>query len=138
MNAFEKNIQQIRQIRSLRVQSKVRKQAKCAQELQLLDANIEKAQRNIQHEKQQAITFQRDGLARLLAGSLVGVDSLKEFNSQKLSGIKKVANAQQEALEIGHSREAVLQKLALCNAATKEAEKRLIGIEEVIEKELWK
>lgn len=138
MTTVEKQIQQIKQIRSLRVRAKIREQAKSMQEVQLLDASIEMARSNIQLEEQRAITFQRDGLSRLLGDSLVGVENLKEFNVQKLKGIKKVADAKQEVLEIDNSRREASKKLATCIKATKEAEKRLIGIEEVITKELWK
>lgn len=138
MKSIEKQIQQIKQIRFLRVQTSMQEQAKCMQEVQLLDASIEKARRNIQLEEQRAITFQRDGLSRLLGGSLVGVESLKEFNSRKLQGIRSVADAKQEVVEISNAKATALKQLSVRARASKLAEKRLIGIEEVITKELWK
>lgn len=135
---IEKQIQQIRQVRSLRVRASMQAQAKCMQEVQLLNANIESAQNNVREVEQNAITFQRDSLSRLLGGSLVGVESLKDFNARKLQGIKNVADAKQEVMEISNSRAVASKQLSVCAEVTRAAEKRLLGIEEVISEKLWK
>lgn len=138
MDELEKQIRQIRAIRALRVRARMREQLASVQEVRLVEQAITFAEGKVNHEEVQAITFQRDGLAKLVSGTLVNIESLKQFNHEKLKSIKTIADAKTEVAGLKNARSGALEHLEVCESATKQAQKRLLGIEEVVEKDLWK
>lgn len=138
MDDLTRQIEQIRTVRALRVRARRREQAKASQEVQLAALNIEKSRTKISVEESQAITFQRDGMSKLTDGNLVNIERLMDFNTQKLKSIKRIADAKIELVEFNAQRNNALEALAQRVLATQQAEKKLLGIEEVIENELWK
>lgn len=138
MRNFQKQLSQIAQIRELRVRSRLREQGKRSQEVQLAEKEVERTILEVSQQEQQAITFQRDGMAKLVDGNLVGIDRLVEFNTQKLKFIKNIADSKTDVIVSRDEHARALENLSVSEQATREAEKRLIGIEEVIQKQLWK
>jgi len=138
MGEHEKQIKQIREIRALRVRARMREQQSSVQEVKRIEQAIACAEVKVNHEEVQAITFQRDGLAKLVSGTLVNVESLKQFNHEKLKSIKTIADTKTEVAGLKNAKVSALEHVEVCESATKQAQKRLLGIDEVVEKDLWK
>lgn len=138
MNGKDKQLQQIRKIRELRVHARLRDQAISTQKVQSAYQAVRDAQDKVEQQEQRAITLQRDGLSELVNGKFVNIDSLKDFNLQKLKSIKQIADAKQDVLGLEHEKDVAVEHMENCVQVATQAQKRLIGIEEVVSKNLWK
>lgn len=138
MSEYEKQLKQIRKVRELRVNARLREQAISVHKVNSVQRSIEEAQAKVNEQEVQAITLQRDGLKELVNGKLVNIDSLKDFNFQKLRSIKQISEAKQEVSGLQNEKSVALEHMEHCTELATDAQKRLIGIEEVVSKSLWK
>lgn len=138
MNTFIKDIQQIMAIRKLRVDSSRRKQKLKALEQDQAARAIESAQAHFEQTEQRLIQIELETLQRLTNGNFVKVDQLVSFTKLQQQGIKKIKNIQQ-SIDQSHQQYESAQ-LAYQESCLKvnQAEKKLLGIEEVLLQKLWK
>lgn len=138
MNTFIKDMQQIMAIRKLRVDSSRRKQKLKALEQDQAARAIESAQAHFEQTEQRLIQIELETLQRLTNGNFVKVDQLVSFTKLQQQGIKKIKNIQQ-SIDQSHQQYESAQ-LAYQESCLKvnQAEKKLLGIEEVLLQKLWK
>lgn len=138
MNTFIKDIQQIMAIRKLRVDSSRRKQKLKALEQDQAARAIESAQAHFEQTEQRLIQIELETLQRLTNGNFVKVNQLVSFTKLQQQGIKKIKNIQQ-SIDQSHQQYESAQ-LAYQESCLKvnQAEKKLLGIEEVLLQKLWK
>jgi inorganic pyrophosphatase len=138
VNTFIKDIQQIMAIRKLRVDSSRRKQKLKALEQDQAARAIESAQAHFEQTEQRLIQIELETLQRLTNGNFVKVDQLVSFTKLQQQGIKKIKNIQQ-SIDQSHQQYESAQ-LAYQESCLKvnQAEKKLLGIEEVLLQKLWK
>ena len=138
MNTFIKDIQQIMAIRKLRVDSSRRKQKLKGLEQDQAARAIESAQAHFEQTEQRLIQIELETLQRLTNGNFVKVDQLVSFTKLQQQGIKKIKNIQQ-SIDQSHQQYESAQ-LAYQESCLKvnQAEKKLLGIEEVLLQKLWK
>jgi|OM-RGC.v1.025939504 hypothetical protein len=138
VNTFIKDIQQIMAIRKLRVDSSRRKQKLKALEQDQAARTIESAQAHFEQTEQRLIQIELETLQRLTNGNFVKVDQLVSFTKLQQQGIKKIKNIQQ-SIDQSHQQYESAQ-LAYQESCLKvnQAEKKLLGIEEVLLQKLWK
>lgn len=138
MNTFTNDLQQIMAIRKLRVDSSRRKQKLKALEQDQAARTIESTQANFEKTEQRLIQIEVETLQRLTNGNFVKVDQLLSFTKLQQQGIKKIKNIQQ-SIDQSHQQYESAQ-LAYQESCLKvnQAEKKLLGIEEVLLQKLWK
>jgi len=138
VNTFIKDMQQIMAIRKLRVDSSRRKQKLKALEQDQAARAIESAQAHFEQTEQRLIQIELETLQRLTNGNFVKVDQLVSFTKLQQQGIKKIKNIQQ-SIDQSHQQYESAQ-LAYQESCLKvnQAEKKLLGIEEVLLQKLWK
>lgn len=138
MNTFTKDLQQIMAIRKLRVDSSRRKQKLKALEQDQAARTIESTQAHFEQMEQRLIQIEVETLQRLTNGNFVKVDQLVSFTKLQQQGIKKIKNIQQ-SIDQSHQQYESAQ-LAYQESCLKvnQAEKKLLGIEEVLLQKLWK
>ena len=137
MNNFEKDLAQIRYIRSLRSDSAKRKQLACEQKRQAAKQHIIQAEADLVHLEEEVITLQRESLSALVNGSLVKVETLMNFNRDKLKNLKRVVDAKVELNQFIHRKHEADVQFEASRTLAIQAEKKLIGIDEVITNKPW-
>lgn len=138
MDAIERDLLQIRRVRALRADTLQRKQRACDMACQQAYQNIVRAESDITQLERDVITQQRDSLANLLSGNLVGVDNLLNFNRDKLKALKQVIDAKSALNELVHQKQELEQRRMHASALAVVAQKKLIGLDELIDSQPWK
>lgn len=136
-DSIEKQLEQVRLIRGLRVHSKLREQQQVAKSVAAAQDLLQKAEREVLAQERQAITLQRDGMKDLVNDSVTVQDLLK-FNKRKVRSIKQIKDAKVHVFERHREKMKALEQLQERIKATKLAERKLMGIDEVISGQLWK
>lgn len=136
-DSIEKQLEQVRLIRGLRVRSKQREQQLVAKEVAASQDLLLKAEHQVLAQERQAITLQRDGMKDLVNDSVTVQDLLK-FNKRKVRSIKQIKDAKVTVFERHREKMKALEQLQERIKATKLAERKLMGIDEVISGQLWK
>lgn len=137
-NKFELELQQIKQIRSLRVETLRRKQ----RALSMLESNaatkIQECNLSFQSTETRLIQEQSDSLSRLKTNGPVKAHRLVEYTKLQLRSGKEIKDAMKE-IEYSHTsyQEAKDNTMQGVQALQK-AEKRLFRLQEVISERLWK
>lgn len=134
---LEKQLEQVRLIRSLRVRSRLREQQMKDREVKVAQHELDQAEHAVLDQERQAITLQRDGMRELVNDSVTVHDLLK-FNKRKVRSIKHIKDAKVTVFERQRDKMLALEQLQERVKATKQAEKKLMGIDEVISGQLWK
>lgn len=137
MGEFEQQLNQVRLIRALRVRSRLREQQAQAKEVDAAQLQLDEAERSVLDQETQAVSLQRNGLKNLVNVS-VTVDDLLQFNKRKVRSLKYIRDAKRVVVERHHEKMLALEQLQKLVKATKQAEKKLMGIDEVISGQLWK
>ena len=138
MSAFEKELKQIKTVRKLRVDSLRRKQLKCALEKTRAAQQIDDSETHYEVVQQELIETERTSLQDLVGGGFVKVDRLVGFTKLQQRGVKKIKDSQKE-IELAHLHYKEAQaKYQEASVAANVAEKKLLGLEEVLEHQLWK
>lgn len=138
MDTVAFQIQQIRAIRALRVGARRREHQQSKQALLQAEQAVQLGKDHVATTEQQALTFQRDGLASLLSDKLVNIERLETFQAQKLQGIHNIRKALEQVDTLESQRAQASSLVEEKAAIVQHAEKRLLGIEEVLERQLWK
>ncbi|WP_370263585.1 hypothetical protein [Limnobacter sp.] len=134
---LEKQLEQVRTVRNLRVQARLREQQAKDKEVKAAQHELARAEHAVLEQERKAITLQRDGLQQLVNDSVTVMDLLK-FNKRKVRSIKHIKDAKVTVFERTREAMLALEQLKERVKATKEAEKKLMGIDEVIAGKLWK
>lgn len=131
-------LKQIEKIRQLRTQSKRRKLAVSEATLARARFHVDDAQAEITRLEEYANTLHREGLDSLLSANVSSITDLLMFNSSKSRAQKEVAVAGHKLDEKIDDRKKAADTMNLAQMELSKAEKKLIGIEEVIAEKLWK
>lgn len=134
---FERQIAQVRQVRSLRVRARLKEQRLAAEAVAALQAQLNQAEIKVDSEESAAITLQRDGLKDLVNDS-VTVNELLKFNKKKIRSNKRIRDAKSNSAAIRMDKVHSMALLDEKKRAVQMAQKKLMGIEEVITGGLWK
>lgn len=134
---FERQIAQVRQVRALRVRARLKEQRLAAEAVAALQAQLNQAEIKVDSEESAAITLQRDGLKDLVNDS-VTVNELLKFNKKKIRSNKRIRDAKSNSAAIRMDKVHSMALLDEKKRAVQMAQKKLMGIEEVITGGLWK
>jgi hypothetical protein len=138
LSPVEKQLTQIKTIRKHRVDTLRRAQTLRAMEQTRAARYIGESQAHFEQVELDLIALERESLAGLTGGGFVKVDQLVGFTKLQQKSVKTIKDTQQE-INNAHARYAQAQeKYQESCAAVKVAEKKLLGLEEVLEQELWK
>jgi hypothetical protein len=135
--SLEKQLEQVRLIRRLRVRSRLRDQQAQAMAVQAAQDFLDKAERLVLDREMHAVTLQRDGMKDLVDDSVTVQDLLK-FNKRKIRSLKQIKDAKRSVFEQHREKMLAIEVLQERIRQTKKAEKKLMGIDEVIAGQLWK
>ncbi len=134
---FERQIAQVRQVRALRVRARLKEQRLAAEAVAALQVQLNQAEMKVDSEESAAITLQRDGLKDLVNDS-VTVNELLKFNKKKIRSNKRIRDAKSNSAAIRMDKVHSMALLDEKKRAVQLAQKKLMGIEEVITGGLWK
>lgn len=138
MSGIEKEIQQIKQIRSLRVDNLRRKQSSLTMLQNKAAGKIQDSNINYQETETRLIHEQKENLADLTSKGPVKAHRLVEYTKLQLRSGKEIKDAFKE-IEYSHIKYLEAQQnLKAGVQELKKAEKRLFRLEEVISERLWK
>jgi hypothetical protein len=138
MNSIEKQLAQIAQIRELRVNNVRRKQMKLVAEEARMRGEIQEAEQNYRQAEIDYSTTQREQLQRLVTGGTVSPHLISAYTKSALEGVGRIKEA---FGQIDHSKskfKETRKKVKDVAAELTRVEKKLIGLEEVIEHQLWR
>lgn len=138
MATIEQQLKQLRFIRSLRADSLKRQERAAELACQQTHQQIMQAEQDIAQLEEGVITLQRESLRDLVSGNLVRVERLLSFNQDKLKGMKRVIDAKVELDGLVHHKHAADKQHAQVRAQATRAEKKVIGLDEVIVSKSWK
>lgn len=134
---IETQLEQVRLIRRLRVRSRLRDQQAQAREVQAVQDCLDQAERSVLDREVQAVTLQRDGMKDLVNDNVTVQDLLK-FNKLKIRSLKQIKDAKRSVFEQHREKMLAMEVLQERIRQTRQAEKKLMGIDEVIAGQLWK
>ena len=138
MDQLEKELEQVRQIRSLRVGSLKRKNTQAELAVTKAQQQVQQTEAEILQIQQDIVTLQREGISQLVNGNMVRVEKILNFNAERQKGFERVNQAHSELEKLIENRLQAQSDLTESIKAVTNAEKKLIGIEEVISEKLWK
>lgn len=138
MKDADRDLQRVLQIRQLRVDQLKRKQARVASEVMAAASQIQQAQRHSEELEKTLFQAEQESLRELLGASSVRVGELRQFTKRQSDAVDQI-NLSRKRIESSYlDHKDALDKLADSQKVTAVAEKKLIGLEEVIEGRLWK
>lgn len=137
MSNTEKELLQIKAIRRLRADSARRAQTAKAMAQRQAALRIDQTRDEFDDTQRRLIEMERDSLEKLTSGCFVKVEQLVGFTKQQQFGVKKIKDTRQNIETAQHKYEQAKVAYAESCTAVSAAEKRLLGIEEIIEQKLW-
>lgn len=138
LNSLEQELHQIKNIRSLRVETLRRKQMSLAMQKNQAASKIQDSNLSYQETEARLIEEQNQSLLDLTTNGPVKAHRLVGYTKLQLRGGKEIKDALKE-IEYSHTRhQEAQQNLKLGTQALNKAEKRLFRLQEVITERLWK
>ncbi len=138
MNSIEKELKQIEHIRKLRVDHFRRKQNVVAAERNQAAAQIQNAESSYQQIEVELVQEQKEQLQTLTQSGRVKSHQVLAYTKLQLKGVKQIKDAV-EIIETSKTKlKEVNLRLAASNVDLSKAEKKLIGLQEVMKEEFWK
>lgn len=137
MNSVEKELKQIEQIRKLRVDNFRRQQGVVAAERNQAARQIQQAEEAYQSTEIELIGEQKNQLQALKSSSSVKSHEVVAYTKLQLKGVKQIKDAFNHVEDSKAKLKEVQQRLNSSTVELNRAEKKLIGLQEVIKEELW-
>lgn len=137
MNPYEKELKQIEQIRKLRVNNFRRKQSLVAAERSQAVEQIQLAEQSYQTTEIELVQEQRTQLQTLKSAGSVKPHEVVAYTKLQLKGVKQIKDAFSEIENSKSKLKEVQQRLNSSTVELNKAEKKLIGLQEVIKEEFW-
>lgn len=137
MNPVEKELKQIEQIRKLRVDNFRRQQGIVAAERNHAARQIQQAEEAYQSTEIELIGEQKNQLQALKSSSSVKSHEVVAYTKLQLKGVKQIKDAFNHVEDSKAKLKEVQQRLNSSTVELNRAEKKLIGLQEVIKEELW-